>query len=79
MNANFNHKGKKLTKDRKRAYDKNNARNRCIYTRKKASEQLIFLGGVGEYNAEKNEKEIGEDELNNKIDKKLFKYLKKTD
>jgi hypothetical protein len=30
--TNFDHKGKKLYKDRKPFYDANNARNRCIYT-----------------------------------------------
>ena len=46
VNANFNHKGKKIdaTKaSRKRSYDKNNARNRCIYTKAKASGSLRYI------------------------------------
>lgn len=46
VNANFNHKGKKIdaTKaSKKRSYDKNNARNRCIYTKAKASGTLNYI------------------------------------
>lgn len=46
VNANFNHKGKKIdaTKaSKKRSYDKNNARNRCIYTKAKASGTLSYI------------------------------------
>jgi hypothetical protein len=44
-NANFNHNGPKLNKsreDKKRIYNKNNARNRCILTREKAQGKLVF-------------------------------------
>lgn len=46
VNANFNHKGKKIdaTKaSKKKSYDKNNARNRCIYTKAKASGTLNYI------------------------------------
>lgn len=46
--ANFNHKGPKLNDQndpatRSRIYDRNNARNRCIYTREKAQSCLNYL------------------------------------
>lgn len=47
--ANFNHGGKKINKskkDRKKVYDKNNARNRCIYTRENAQSKLKFVEKV---------------------------------
>lgn len=34
--TNFQHKGKKIYKDRKPFYDANNARNRCMYTAARA-------------------------------------------
>jgi len=34
--TNFDHKGKKIYKDRKPFYDANNARNRCLFTSAKA-------------------------------------------
>lgn len=43
VNAKFDHPGKKLNKskkDKRRIYSNNNARNRCIFTRAKASFQL---------------------------------------
>lgn len=46
VNANFNHKGKIIHKTkalRKECYDMNNARNRCILTRAKASGQLVSI------------------------------------
>lgn len=46
VNANFSHKGEKLytsKKDKKACYDRNNARNRCIYTKAKASEHLDYI------------------------------------
>ncbi len=48
-NANFNHSGPKLNKtseDKKRIYNKNNARNRCIFTREKAQNTLAFFERV---------------------------------
>ena len=45
-NANFNHGGPILNKSReekKRIYNKNNARNRCIMTREKAQDKLVFF------------------------------------
>lgn len=44
--ANFNHNGPKINKtkkEKKRIYDKNNARNRCIYTREKAQNKLKMV------------------------------------
>lgn len=44
--ANFNHSGPKINKakkDKKRIYDKNNARNRCIFTREKAQDKLKYI------------------------------------
>jgi hypothetical protein len=49
--ANFNHKGTKINKtkkDRKKIYDKNNARNRCIYTREKAQDKLKFMENLND-------------------------------
>lgn len=43
IGANFNHKGKKLTKSKKKkreVYGKNNARNRCAYSKSRALNQL---------------------------------------
>lgn len=48
-NANFNHSGPKLNKsreDKKRIYNKNNARNRCIFTREKAQDKLSYVERV---------------------------------
>lgn len=39
-NARFDHKGKKIQKERKDSYDRNNARNRDILTRIKAEGKL---------------------------------------
>jgi hypothetical protein len=47
--VNFNHRGPKLNKskeDKKRIYNKNNARNRCIYTREKAQDKLGYFERV---------------------------------
>lgn len=44
--VNFNHRGPKLNKskeDKKRIYNKNNARNRCIYTREKSQDKLGYF------------------------------------
>lgn len=44
--ANFNHKGQKINKtkkDKKRIYDKNNARNRCVFTRENAQSKLQYI------------------------------------
>jgi len=43
-NANFTHNGKKIDKTKKgkkASYDRNNARNRCIYSTSKAKGMLI--------------------------------------
>lgn len=45
-NANFNHNGPKLNKtkeEKKKIYNRNNARNRCIFTREKAQDKLNFI------------------------------------
>lgn len=45
INANFNHPGKVLHKTKKLkkdCYDKNNSRNRDIFTKSKAAGQLVF-------------------------------------
>jgi hypothetical protein len=45
-NANFNHSGPKLNKTRdekKKIYNRNNARNRCIFTREKAQDKLSYV------------------------------------
>lgn len=47
--ANFNHKGPKINKtkkEKKRIYDKNNARNRCIQTRETAQNTLKYIERV---------------------------------
>jgi len=49
VNANFKHSGKKLNKskkNKKRIYNKNNARNRDVYTRAQASGQINYLEDV---------------------------------
>lgn len=48
-NANLNHKGKKLHKSKKQkkdCYDRNNARNRCILTKAKASGRAVSLEDI---------------------------------
>ena len=45
-NANFNHGGPKLNKskdEKKKIYNRNNARNRCIFTREKAQDKLNYV------------------------------------
>jgi hypothetical protein len=45
IHANFNHNGPKLNKtkeEKKRIYNKNNARNRCVFTREKAQDKLKY-------------------------------------
>jgi len=45
-NANFNHSGPKLNKtkdEKKKIYNRNNARNRCIFTREKAQNKLNYV------------------------------------
>lgn len=45
-NANFNHSGPKLNKtkdEKKKIYNRNNARNRCIFTREKAQDKLSYV------------------------------------
>ena len=49
--ANMNHSGTKLHKKKtqiKSIYDKNNARNRCIYTREKAQGCMNYLEDMKE-------------------------------
>jgi hypothetical protein len=45
-NANFNHTGPKINKtkeEKKKIYNRNNARNRCIFTREKAQDKLTYV------------------------------------
>jgi len=63
------HKTKALKKD---CYDRNNARNRCIYTRSKASWNLKFFEDMSEKN-ESLLKENLENELIDKIDSEKSK------
>lgn len=52
VHAKFNHDGKKLNKSKKakrKIYTANNARNRCIFTRAKASHLLDTLYDSSEY------------------------------
>lgn len=49
VNANFNHGGKKIHKTKKlkkAVYDRNNARNRDIYTKSKAQGALVPIDAV---------------------------------
>jgi hypothetical protein len=49
INASFKHEGKKImkTKEKKRkAYKANNARNRCIWTKAKASGQYAYIEDI---------------------------------
>lgn len=49
--ANFNHKGKKLNKtkaQKRKKYNENNARNRCIYSNKRAAGYLGSLDDSAE-------------------------------
>jgi hypothetical protein len=69
INANLKHKGKKIntTKaDKKRCYDRNNARNRCIYTRAKASNSAIPFSYMTEGDTSKDEM----DDVIDKLDRK---------
>ena len=81
VNANFSHPGKKVKADkasRKKAYDKNNARNRCIYTKAKASGQLQYIEDL---KIEKKEQlETAKDSKNEEIDenKWIDDYNKET-
>jgi len=55
INANFQHEGKKIykkKKDRKASYDRNNARNRDILTRAKASGAFEPITETMTYNPE---------------------------
>jgi len=64
VNANFKHKGKKIdaTKaSKKRSYDKNNARNRCIYTKAKASGTLSYIEDLKISNKELSSLQESED------------------
>lgn len=89
VNANFNHKGKKLIKKtkskafnrdmRKKIYDDNNARNADVYTRKRAMGEIIFLGEKTNMHTSPADN-FNEDYVIEKIDKeltaeKLFKEL----
>lgn len=58
------HKTKKLKKD---CYDRNNARNRCIYTRSKASWNLNYIEDVSETDKNLMDNTI-EDQLILKLD-----------
>lgn len=51
VHANMNHKGKKLHKTQKLkrdCYNRNNARNRCIWTRAKASGMVMDIDILNE-------------------------------
>lgn len=51
-NANFNHGGPTLNKskdEKKRIYNKNNARNRCIMTREKAQDKLVYVEKLDDF------------------------------
>lgn len=79
VNANMNHKGKKLhrsKKDKKLCYDRNNSRNRCILTRAKAGGKSVNLDDIIE-RKEKIGYEI-ESKLINEIDLNKFKKFKNT-
>jgi len=59
INANFNHKGPKLNKskaNKKRIYNKNNARNRDILTRVQAQGKSIYLKDAFNSEEEMHEK-----------------------
>jgi hypothetical protein len=72
INANFNHSGPKLnkaSKDKRRCYNSNNARNRDILTRAKASGRSVSFGDL-------KEEEVSvslEDKLIYQVDKKKKK------
>lgn len=82
-NANFTHKGKKILKtkkDKKESFDRNNSRNRCVYTRGKASSTMKYLEDLVEHttdvemNAE--EKLLFIEEIREKIDSITDEKLK---
>lgn len=55
INADFRHKGKKLNPSKKakqKIYNKNNARNRDVYTREKAAGKLVMTGNFNSVNNE---------------------------
>jgi len=73
INANMNHSGKKINKSKaakKKCYDRNNARNRCIYTRAKASHNAIPFSHLTEGDTSKDEM----DDVIDKLDRK-YNYL----
>lgn len=52
IHANLTHDGPKLNKskkDKKRIYNKNNARNRCIYTKEKAKGTLDYVERLDDF------------------------------
>lgn len=81
-NANFNHEGKKLDKTKKAkndSYNRNNARNRCILTKAKASGKLIDLESFRGVSSQLNPEEalVMEEKLREVLsDKKLLKKIK---
>lgn len=71
-NANLNHKGKKLHRKahhKKAIYKSNNARNKCILTRAKASGEIKYLDDL---NKDERLEDIFEDQLIDKIDTEEF-------
>lgn len=65
--ANFNHDGPKLNDPtdatvRSRIYNKNNARNRCVYTQEVAKGSISYLE---ELDLDNEEKAYGEENLDN--------------
>jgi len=76
VNANFNHGGKILNKkkeDRKRCYDKNNARNRDVMSRNKAAGNYIPTSQLNETDRTRDEMEM----LITAYDKEYNSYGKK--
>lgn len=85
VGAKFNHKGKKLYKSKKakrELYSKNNARNRCMYSKAKAQDALVNLNddkmrmaleGLDSEDNTYRDKEYLEDALIDYIDEKRKK------
>lgn len=76
-NASFNHKGKKIHKEKKHkkdSYDRNNARNRDILTRLKASGQIEYLEELSRFIYKAEDNNLEDFESTN-----LLENLEKTD
>lgn len=82
VNANFNHKGKPIyteVEDKRAIYNRNNARNRDILTRSKASGQYV---AIDDPNTQKDALEgslIKQNEVEDEVVNNLELFINETD